>query len=92
MTGRIWARVSGRRFSVRPGDWGHGYRGFGILVSSRCTETHVASYSVTRRLEDGSIDILKVERLSGTFRSEAAAKKAALSAAKWQIDSIGARN
>lgn len=73
-------------------DWIDDYKGFGIVLASRCTEIHTASFSVTRTQEDGTIEILALQNVQGKFASEAQAKRAARWAARWLIDSIGARN
>jgi hypothetical protein len=74
------------------GDWLDDYKGFGIVLASRRTEIHTASFSVTRTQDNGTVEILALERVEGKFATEAQAKRAARSAARWLIDSISARN
>jgi hypothetical protein len=95
LAGRFWRvpRALGFKKSADDGpDWIDNYKGFGIILASRRTEIHSASYSVTRRHTDGSIEILALEQIAGTYVSEAQAKRAARFAARWLIDSIGAQN
>ena len=89
---RLPGRLSLKRRAEANGDWVDDYKGFGIVLTSRCTEIHSASFSVIRTQRDGKLEVLALERVEGRFASEAEAKRAARSAARWLIDSIGARN
>ena len=94
IAGRFWSapRVGLRTAPEVSTDWIDNYKGFGIILASRRTEIHSASFSVTRRHGDGTIEILALEQVEGRYASEKQAKRAARFAARWLIDSIGARN
>ena len=77
--------------SAANGNWIDDYKGFGIVLESRRTEIHTASFGVMRRNDDGTIELVATHLVEGKFASEVQAKRAARSAARWLIDSIGAR-
>jgi len=95
IAGRFWSapRALGHRRSPEvSSEWLDDYKGFGIVLASRRTEIHSASFSVTRRHSDGTIEVLALEQVEGRYASEEQAKRAARFAARWLIDSISARN
>lgn len=71
-------------------NWSDTYKGFRIVLASRCVETkpYRAWFTVTLKHRDGRIETIALEQMPGKYASGLDAKAAALLAAQALIDSI----